>query len=43
MDSSKLCRIEQGDQEPRAAEVELIARQLDLSMPAFYGAEDRAS
>lgn len=38
MDKTKLCKIENGDQEPRAIELERIASELQLSMPEFYGA-----
>lgn len=36
-DKSKLCRIESGEQEPRASEIEAIAEELELTMPEFYG------
>jgi len=44
MDNSKLCRIENGEINARAADIEQLARALDLTMPEFYGAlEERAS
>lgn len=45
MDKTKLSRIESGEQKVRAIELERLARELDLTMPEFYGAidEDRAS
>ncbi len=42
--NSRLCRIEKGQAEARAAEIERLAAALDLSMPEFYGAlESKAS
>jgi transcriptional regulator with XRE-family HTH domain len=43
MDNSKLCRIERGETEARAKDIEQLAAALDLSMPEFYGAEEKAS
>lgn len=42
-EKTKICKIELGEQEPRATEIEAIAKALDLTMPEFYGAEDKAS
>lgn len=40
MDKAKLSRIESGEQKVRAIEIERLARELDLTMPEFYGATD---
>ena len=42
MDPNKLCRIEKGETEARAIDIEELAKALDLTMPEFYG-EERAS
>ena len=42
MEPSKLCRIEKGETEARAIDIEELAKALDLTMPEFYG-EERAS
>jgi Predicted transcription factor, homolog of eukaryotic MBF1 len=39
MDNTKLCRIESGEQEARASEVEALAKALGLTMVEFYGGE----
>lgn len=42
-DKTKIWKIEHGGQAARASEIETIATALGLSMPEFYGAEERAS
>lgn len=42
MDPARLCRIENGRTRARADEIERLAKELDLSMPEFYG-EAKAS
>lgn len=37
MDNSKLCRIESGEIQARAADIERLAKALNLTMPEFYG------
>lgn len=37
MDNTKLCRIEKGETEARARDIEQLAAALDLTMPEFYG------
>jgi transcriptional regulator with XRE-family HTH domain len=37
MDKTKLSRIESGEQKVRALEIERLARELELTMPEFYG------
>lgn len=39
---TRLCRIELGKTEPKAEEIERIAKALGMSMPEFYGATDEA-
>lgn len=43
MDKSKLSRIESGEMKARAVDIERLARELDLTMPEFYGAVVEAS
>lgn len=43
MDKTKLCRIESGELKARAVDIERLARELDLTMPEFYGGADEAS
>jgi transcriptional regulator with XRE-family HTH domain len=37
MEPSKLCRIESGEIEARATDIETLAGALGLTMPEFYG------
>jgi transcriptional regulator with XRE-family HTH domain len=39
---TRLCRIELGHLDPRAEEIEDIAKALGMTMPEFYGATDEA-
>lgn len=43
MDKTKLCRIESGEMKARAIDIERLARELDLTMPEFYGALEEPS
>lgn len=38
--ASKLHRLEHGHQEPKAVEIEQIAKAMGLTVPQFYGAID---
>lgn len=40
MDKTKLSRIESGETIARVRDIEKLARQLDLTMPEFYGSLD---
>ena len=39
---TRLCKIELGHLDPRAEEIERVAAALDMTMPEFYGATDKA-
>ncbi len=42
-DNTKISKIEKGTQELRASEVEEVAEAFGLSVPEFYGAEEKSA
>lgn len=43
IEQTRLCRIELGKLDAKAAELERLAAELGLTMPEFYGAMEEAS